>query len=56
MSTTRVLAYQSHSSQAQCSCGWAGPHRLLRARAVHDALVHCWDAGCFPAEDLVIYV
>jgi len=54
MSSTRVFAFRTLTSEAHCDCGWSGRRRLLRGLAIHDALVHCWETGCAPAEDLVV--
>lgn len=42
-------------SQALCSCTWAGRRRLMRASAVVDALEHCAETGCTPADPLVLH-
>jgi len=54
MSSTRVFAFRTLTSEAHCDCGWTGRRRLLRGLAIHDALVHCWVTGCTPADDLVV--
>ena len=39
---------------AGCSCGWAGPRRLLKAAAEQDAWAHSAAAGCVVASPLVL--
>jgi len=40
--------------QALCTCGWAGPSRLiLRAIATTDAHIHARQEGCKPAWPLI---
>lgn len=40
-------------STANCSCGWAGRRRRLKAAAEQDAWTHCAHAGCKVSVPLV---
>jgi hypothetical protein len=48
-----VYRYGTANSRAMCSCGWAGPRRLVRAGAYHDAWTHFARTGCQLASPLV---
>ena len=38
---------------AECSCGWSGPRRLLKASACQDAWVHAAQDGCRLRQPLI---
>jgi kynureninase len=54
VTTTRVFVFRRRLATAACGCGWWGRRRILRALAVYDALTHCAEVGCRPAEILVV--
>lgn len=41
-----VFVYRLGKSRAECSCGWEGPTRFLRAAAVQDAQRHSVSQRC----------
>lgn len=49
----RVRVSPMHRPQTECTCGWRGRRRILRASAVIDVLIHASTVGCLPAVPLV---